>query len=239
MALDRPEVVLDAFRQAYAGVRSNLAAALGQAGFELEAAEPADGGETWTIRVRVSGTAAPAARPVQRSEAVQAARVAAPATQSADVRAEPVAQRRPAAAAPASPPPPAFPEADDPARRAKPVALLQGDTLSSLAARESAGLMVGVSSGDGGITIAPLSRVKQGELLAATLVGDAFLDLRHRKVDETDEFAVAEVAKQYLLFVEASERIGGKAESTLFLRALDAWAPASFPRGRDFLQRAQ
>lgn len=133
--------------------------------------------------------------------------------------------------------PPRGPHPSDPTAQVAAVMAAEGEAFGAVLARGDRRLLLSISRGPGGVVTPPMSPAEQLETLAPTLVGDAFLDMRHRGADEGDEFAVAEVVKAFGIYRDEAERLVGACDPEAFVRALSEWVPAGSPVGRAFLQR--
>lgn len=132
---------------------------------------------------------------------------------------------------------PRGPDPSDPTAQVGAVIAAEGEAFAAVLARGDRRLLLSLARGPGGVVIPPMSPAEQLETLAPTLVGDAFLDMRHRGADEGDEFAVAEVVKAFGIYRDEAERLVGACDPEAFVRALSEWVPAGSPVGRAFLQR--
>lgn len=252
------------YRRAHAALRASLESALAEAGFELVRAAPGEDGAEWRLTVRpaaatglragdaegMSGTSGSeavtlpgsAAEPLRMeivelepgaewSRSAGPVESAGPGSESAAAGMSDLPLLDEAAAAPRGPHP------SDPTAQAGAVIAAEGEAFGAVLARGDRRLLLSMSRGPGGVVIPPMSPAEQLETLAPTLVGDAFLDMRHRGADEGDEFAVAEVVKAYGIYRDEAERLVGACDPEAFVRALSEWVPAGSPVGRAFLQR--
>jgi len=114
-----------------------------------------------------------------------------------------------------------------------------GETLLGVAGRADDRLRVSGGVGKGGLRAPALSAQERIAALGGTLVGDTVLALRHLGDPEEGEAVVTELHRQLRRFREESTRLLGHGDPAPFLVAMDRWMPAAFPRGSDFLSRAE
>lgn len=197
--------LMQAYARSCREVGRELERLLSPVGLELVSAIPEEDGACWRLRVR-------ARRGVSGSTAEFTDAEEASVHGAVDEFAET----------------PARDLTSDPTFRACAARKEPGDTLATLLARGD-GTLILRSGGEGGIALAAISPEERGSLVAATLVGDVFLDLRHRNADEAGEEAVRAVLDTFRLHRERG------AEPEAFLVALAEWAPPDFPASESFL----
>jgi hypothetical protein len=112
------------------------------------------------------------------------------------------------------------------------------ETLMEMLGRAGAHLTLGRLRGEGGLRAAAPDGSERLAWLAATLVGDTVLAVRHGGGAEDGDGVMEELQRQLAVFRRESRRVSGAEDSAPFLAAVDAWMPAGFPRGTAFLAHA-
>lgn len=116
----------------------------------------------------------------------------------------------------------------------EPVVRREGETLMALTARAGEGLRV-AGGGAGGLRVPAATDAERVRWLAATLVGDTLLALRHLGRPEDGPEVLVALHAQLELFRRESARVGHALEPSPFHEALDRWLGPEFKRGVEFL----
>jgi hypothetical protein len=124
------------------------------------------------------------------------------------------------------------------AREAVALTRAGNETLMEMLGRAGAHLAVGRLRGEGGLRATAPEGDERLAWLAATLVGDTVLAVRHVGGPEDGAEVMEELQRQLAVFGRESRRVSGAEDPAPFLAAVDSWMPAGFPRGAAFLAHA-